>query len=138
MSEFRIFEYKMKILEHHLDTFGHVNNATYLSLYEEARWDFISQNNYGLHEILEKKKGPIVLDVSCRFKRELVNRECIIIRSKAMDIRGKITHMKQEILKEDGTLASDAVFTFGFMDMKLRKLILPTKDWLQALGVAQN
>ena len=32
-----IYEYDKTILEQHLDTFGHVNNAVYLSLYEEAR-----------------------------------------------------------------------------------------------------
>jgi len=30
-----IYEYQKEILEQHLDTFGHVNNAVYLSLYEE-------------------------------------------------------------------------------------------------------
>ena len=37
-----IYEYEKTILEQHLDTFGHVNNAAYLVLYEEARWDFIT------------------------------------------------------------------------------------------------
>ncbi len=31
-------EYHLLILEKHLDTFGHVNNASYLEILEEARW----------------------------------------------------------------------------------------------------
>ena len=42
--KFKIFTYEMLIKEKHLDTFGHVNNATYFELLEEARWDFITNN----------------------------------------------------------------------------------------------
>ncbi|MFT6633415.1 MAG: acyl-CoA thioester hydrolase [Bacteriovoracaceae bacterium] len=134
MSEFKHFEYQTQILEHHLDSFGHVNNAKYFELYEQARWDFISKNGYGLKEIVQNKKGPIVLDVSCRFKRELTNREKITIRSESLDVKGKISHMKQEIFKENGTLASDATFTFGFMDLEARRLMNPPEEWLKAIG----
>lgn len=131
---FKTFEYKIKIVEHHLDTFGHMNNATYLSLYEEARWDFITQNGYGLEEIQKELKGPVILDVSCRYKREIKNRETITIVSHTKEMKGKIGQIYQEMIKEDGTVASDATFTVGFMDMKLRKLISPTEAWLRAVG----
>ncbi len=131
---FKTFEYKIKIVEHHLDTFGHMNNATYLALYEEARWDFITQNGYGLEEIQKELKGPVILDVSCRYKREIKNRETITIVSHTKEMKGKIGHIYQEMIKEDGTVASDATFTVGFMDMKLRKLISPTEAWLKAVG----
>ncbi len=49
--EFKTFVYDTQIKEHHLDSFGHVNNATYLSLYEEARWESITENGYGLKEV---------------------------------------------------------------------------------------
>ena len=38
-----VFEYELVIKECHLDSFGHVNNAIYVQLYEEARWDFITK-----------------------------------------------------------------------------------------------
>ena len=40
-------EYPMTILEHHLDTFGHVNNAMYLQLFETARWQWITDGGDG-------------------------------------------------------------------------------------------
>jgi hypothetical protein len=43
--------------------------------------------------------------------------------------------MKQEIIKEDGTSASEATFTFGFMDLEKRKLMNPPEQWLHAIGV---
>lgn len=131
---YKEFEYKLQILENHLDFFGHVNNAVYLELYEQARWDFISNHGYGLKDIMQKQQGPVILDVHCRFRRELKNREVITIKSKTLEVKGKISKMKQEMIKEDGTVASDAVFTFGFMDLKLRKLVDSPKEWLIAIG----
>lgn len=128
------FEYRLQIKEYHLDTFGHVNNAVYLNLYEEARWDFISKNGYGLEIIQKNQKGPVVLEANVRFKRELKNREFITIKSVSEPSKGKIMKIKQMMVKEDGQVASEALFVVGFMDMKLRKLIEPTEEWLKAIG----
>lgn len=134
----KIFNYDVSIKEHHLDTFGHVNNAVYLTLYEEARWDFITENGYGLREVQTRQQGPIVLDVSVRFKRELNNRETITIQSQTESYAGKIMKMKQTMIKAGGEVASEAVFTFGFMDMKKRKLMDPPDEWLKAVGIEKG
>ena len=47
----RVFEQSIVIREEHLDTFGHVNNARYLEIFEQARWDFITDNGFGLDYI---------------------------------------------------------------------------------------
>lgn len=130
------FTYQTQIIEHHLDTFGHVNNAKYLELFEEARWDFITKGGYGMKEIISFQKGPIVLEVKCRYKRELVNRETITIISTPTEHKQKIMRMHQVIKKEDGEIAAEAEFTFGFMDLKERKMIRPTPEWLKAIGMS--
>ena len=86
MEDNLVFEYEVLIREMHLDSFGHVNNAAYVMLYEEARWDFITKNGFGLDYIQKQQAGPVILDLSVRFKRELKNREKIIIKSKAVEI----------------------------------------------------
>jgi acyl-CoA thioester hydrolase len=55
-------EIDVLIRESHLDTFGHVNNATYLSLFEQARWDLIEAGGYGLRVIRQTGLGPVVLE----------------------------------------------------------------------------
>ena len=131
--EFNKFIYTLMIKENHLDTFGHVNNAAYLTLYEEARWDFITKNGYGLDVIQREQKGPVVLDVNLRFKRELKNRQLISIHSQSQDMSSKIMKMKQVMINPEGEVASEALFTFGFMDMKLRKLVEMPQDCLNAV-----
>lgn len=128
------FIYRLQILEHHLDNFGHVNNAVYLSLYEEARWDFITRNGYGLDVIMQRQKGPVILEARVRYRKELLNRDWITIRSypEAPSNR-KIMTIKQEMIREDGTLASEADFLVGYMDFKTRKLLSPDEDWNKAI-----
>ncbi len=129
------FEYKVLIKESHLDSFGHVNNAAYLSLFEEARWDFITNGGYGLEAIQARQKGPVVLEANLRFKRELKNREQIRIESFTESFSGKIMRMTQRMIKEGGEIACEAAFVFGFMDLEKRKLIEPPEDWKEAVGV---
>lgn len=134
-----IYEYEFTILERHLDTFGHVNNAVYLQLYEEARWDFITKNNLGLKEILETQIGPVLLDLNLTFKAELKNREKIKVVSQARpELRNKfVMVLDQKMLKADGKIASTLTLSVGIMDLKARKLIAPTEEWLKALGLEE-
>lgn len=131
-----IFEYKVEIKESHLDSFGHVNNAIYVQLYEEARWDFITRNGFGLEKIQRDQVGPVLLDLKVRFKREIKNRETILITSQSIEIISpKIMVLEQKMLKADGKVASEAIFTVGFFDMKERKLIDASPDWMKAVGI---
>jgi acyl-CoA thioester hydrolase len=128
------FDYRVQVKEFHLDTFGHVNNAMYLVLYEEARWDFITTNGFGLDRIKADKMGPVIIEAQVKFKRELVNREWINIQSCPGEVNGKLMEINQQIVRPDGKVASEAKFLVGFMDLKERKLIVPPQDWLKACG----
>ncbi|HXH75704.1 MAG TPA: acyl-CoA thioesterase [Bacteriovoracaceae bacterium] len=131
-----IFEYEVLIRECHLDSFGHVNNSAYVQLYEEARWDFITRNGFGLDYVLKNHIGPVILDLQVRFKRELKNRETIKITSQTVDIISpKVMVLNQAMIKADGKIASEATFTVGFFDLKDRKLITANADWLKAVGI---
>ena len=134
-----VYEYELTILEQHLDTFGHVNNAKYLELYEEARWDFITKNKLGLKEILESQVGPVLLDLQLTFKAELKNREKIKIVSQARpEMRNKfVMLLDQKMIKEDGKIASTMTLSVGMMDLKARKLISPSPEWRAALGLLE-
>lgn len=135
----KVFEYVFQVKEAHLDTFGHVNNATYLQLYEEARWDFITANGFGLERIRRELMGPVILEANVKFKRELINRESITIVSRSSEVvAGKIMTITQEMRKADGKVASEALFTVGFMDLKQRKLVAPPDDWLKACGYEEK
>jgi len=130
-----IFRYPLTILEKHLDSFGHVNNATYLNLYEEARWEFITERGFGLNRVLADQIGPVLLDLNLVFKKELTNREKVVITSQYTGLKNKLVmSMSQIIYNADEKIVSNMDFTMGLMDLRERKLIKPTADWLKAIG----
>ncbi|HEY8280378.1 MAG TPA: thioesterase family protein [Bdellovibrionota bacterium] len=132
----KIPEYKYEVLirESHLDTFGHVNNAAYSQLFEEARWEIVTANGYGVKEVQQKKRGPVLLEANLKFLKEIKLREKIVIRTRLHPFVGKVGKTQQEMLKEDGTVGCEANFTVGFFDLSTRKLIEPPPDWLKAIG----
>ena len=134
MSHHTIFEYPLTILETHLDTFGHVNNAVYLQIFEEARWELITQNGYGLDKIKETGLGPTILEIKIRYSRELKPRTKIIIKTQLASYNGRIGTIKQWIVDHEQNKYCEAEFTMGLFDTKARKLVTPTSDWLKAIG----
>ncbi|MCB0516783.1 MAG: acyl-CoA thioesterase [Chitinophagales bacterium] len=128
-----IFTYEMTIKEFHLDTFGHVNNATYLQIYEEARWQFITEKGYGLQKILQTGLGPVIVEINMRFIKELRLREKITIHSQTGDYNGRIGTIKQWITDREGNICSDIALKVGLFDTRQRKLVEPTQEWLDAI-----
>ncbi len=127
------FIYEVLIKEQHLDMFGHVNNAIYLQLFEEARWDFITQRGYGLNKILECRKGPVVLEAHLKFLKEIKLREVVSITFKPLEEltpATRISKMNQKMIKANGDIACELNISFGFFDLNERRLIRPTPDWI--------
>lgn len=127
--------YPLSILESHLDTFGHVNNAVYLEIFEEARWDLITGNGYGLNQILESGFGPVVLEINLRFRKELKLRQKVTIETTLKSYDKKLVTIAQEIVDEEGQSYCSAEFRCGLFDLKARKLVLPTPAWLKGIGL---
>ena len=81
MNPHPVHRYPIVIREHHLDSFGHVNNATYLELLEEARWESITERGYGFEKIRETGQGPTILEIHLLFTQELRLRESVVIHT---------------------------------------------------------
>jgi len=133
MSPLLVHRYPLQIIEKHLDTFGHVNNATYLALFEEARWDWITKRGFGLEAIRKTRTGPVVLEVNVRFKREMHNREEAVIETSFVEQARKVSRILQVLKKSNGVSACEAEFTIGFWDLEERKLLPPTPAWLEVV-----
>lgn len=136
--ESKIFEYPLIVREHHLDTFGHVNNAVYLEILEEARWEIITSNGFGLKDIARTGMGPVILEIQIRFFKELKLRQNIVIKTQSTPLQSKVGILKQWIENEDGEKCCEADFKVGLFDLKQRKLIAPTSEWKKALGVLEE
>jgi thioesterase-3 len=137
-QSFEIFRCPLLIKEQHLDTFGHVNNAVYLMLFEEARWDFIAPRGFGVADIQRSGLGPTVLEFNIKFKRELRLRDKIIIESQTLAHERKVGYLRQSIFNEAGDLCCEGLMTMGLFDIKERKLVMPTLEWQRAIGLIES
>lgn len=126
---------QVTVEEKHIDSFGHVNNAAYLTLYEEARWKLIAPRGFSMEDIARMKQGPVVLEANVKFLRELKKGDVITITTETVSYEGKIGRMKQQMINAEGAVASEAVFVYGLFDLEKRKLIEPTEAWKKAIGI---
>jgi thioesterase-3 len=133
-----VHEYALFIREHHLDTFGHVNNARYLDILEEARWELITRNGFGLDRVVRDRLGPTILEVTLKFQRELRNRQPIVVKSWMVSYPRKVGQMVQQIRDADDGLCCEAQLAFGLFDLDARKLVAPTPAWLHAIGLNED
>lgn len=130
----KIFSYPLIIKENHLDMFGHVNNAAYLTLFEEARWDVITNNGYGVKKIEETGLGPTILEIKIRFLKELRLNDEITIETKATAYHKKIGTLSQKMIR-NGSVCCTAEFVVALFSIAERKLVMPTPEWLHAVGL---
>lgn len=130
------FHYDFIVQETHLDTFGHINNATYLTIFEQARWDLITNNGWGLDRIMRDKKGPVITEINIKYKAELRLRQNVQIRTKVSEFKNnKVLTIKQEMIDEKGRVCCEFTMDAGLFDLKQRKLIAGEADWLKAIGL---
>ena len=130
----KIYTYPLVIKEVYLDTFGHMNNAMYLSLFEEARWQLMNENDYGISKIRETNLGPTILELKVRFMKELKLRDEVVIVTQLISYEKKIAKLQQKMLR-NGEECCIGEFTIALFNLKERKLVLPTPEWCKALGL---
>jgi thioesterase-3 len=134
MISTQVFEYPLMIRESQVDTLGHINNATYLVIFEDARWDLITKNGFGLKEVHEKMVSPVILEINIKYLKEVRARTNAVVKTQSIDFQGKIGKLKQTLELDGGVAACEAIVTYGVFDLRTRKLILPTPEWLKAIG----
>jgi len=131
-----VHAHKVLIREQHLDTLGHMNSAAYHVLAEEARWQMLYESGFTLEMVKKSGHAPVILRSATDYFREILLREEIVISSQVIEYVGKTGKMTQAFIKGDGSIAAEITLTVGLMDLKSRKLLLPTPLWNKALGLA--
>ena len=134
----KLLEQKIIIRETHLDFFGHVNNAAYLTIFEDARWDLLASRGFDLAHMTKTKTGPVILDCHIKFLKELRGREEITVTVEKMvneKPHSKVSQLRQQMLNQNGEVACEAIFTYGLFDLAKRRLIEATPDWRRVMEI---
>jgi YbgC/YbaW family acyl-CoA thioester hydrolase len=134
ISKNKPFEYSFVVTDDLLDGYNHVNNARYLDLYERARWDILEKSGLGRESIHRNKIGPVIIEVTVRFSRELLHGEEIKILTTSRRKNELVFYFDQQMINSQGKIASKAIFTTSLFDLEKRKMVKADDEWLKAMG----
>jgi thioesterase-3 len=118
------FETEFKIRTFHSDSFGHVNNARYLEIMEEARWQYAE--HHGLVELLTQQQlGFIIVSMDIRFRAPVVEGDTICISTSLVTLGSASGEVSQNIRKKGETrIAARGLFHFVLIERDTGKSVM--------------
>nr|WSW70721.1 acyl-CoA thioesterase [Streptomyces sp. NBC_00995] len=117
-----------------LDTQGHLNQAVYLQYAEHARWELLRAAGLPQETLLADGVGPVALEVTVKFRRELRGGERVRVSCRFDYGQGKTFTVAQQIVKEDGTVAAEVTGMAGILDLATRRLVADPAGRLASLA----
>ncbi|MET7473224.1 acyl-CoA thioesterase [Streptomyces sp. NPDC005648] len=115
------------------DALGHLNQSVYLQYAEHARWSILQAAGVGPSELLAKGVGPVVLETTIRYARELRAGDEVAVSCAFEWGDGKTFRMAQTIAKADGTLSAEVRSVGGLLDLQERRLVSDPRSYFRAL-----
>lgn len=128
------FIYQFKVRPEHIDDYGHVNNAKYLELFEEARWAILEEKKLGHSMVREHGIGPVILEVNVKFRFEITEGQEITIETRSENVGDRIFYFYQTMKDNSGKICSEAIFKSALFNLKERKMIKADQEWKEAFG----
>lgn len=114
---------EIKIRGYHADLYGHVNNARYLELLEEARWNhFESQVSYDAFK--DNGWAFVIVNININYRKPAVPGDILQIRTEYKTHGSRSMTMHQTcLLNGTDTVAADADITFVVLDANAGKVV---------------
>ncbi|WP_043786568.1 acyl-CoA thioesterase [Amycolatopsis rifamycinica] len=106
-----------------LDTNGHVRGPAYLAYADHARWVCVREAGIDPAELAARRIGPVNLETTVRFHRELVPGSEVTVSCEFSYGDGKTSRVRQEFHAPDGTLVATVSSVSGLLDLDRRRLL---------------
>ncbi|MBN2799914.1 MAG: acyl-CoA thioesterase [Deltaproteobacteria bacterium] len=115
-----------------VDTFGHLNNAAYLEIFEWARWEWSAAAGLDLMAYAKERRiGPAIVHIDLSFQREVRMHEPIAVRTWFHEKRGTSRAVvRQQMLREDGEIAAEMTLTFVLFDLDKRRALPLSEEFM--------
>ncbi len=102
-------KYNRKIFGYECDIYGHLNNANYLHLYEEARADALEGMDMSIGKLNEEGIHIYLSEINLTFKVGLPVGEKVVIDTRMIKATRATSVWKQEIFNGAGELCNTAI-----------------------------
>ncbi|MFA5498801.1 MAG: acyl-CoA thioesterase [Candidatus Cloacimonadia bacterium] len=131
-----MFEYQRKIYGFECDIYGHLNNANYLHLLEEARSEALEQAGFSLKELNERGVHIYLKKIEIDYLLGVNFGEVITIKTSTMELSKIKFVWLQEIYNRAGKLTTKAIVTGIFSkDNRIYRL---SEDELKAMQISMQ
>ncbi|MFE4578787.1 acyl-CoA thioesterase [Streptomyces chartreusis] len=117
------FSVRVTVRGYETDTQGHVNQSVYINYAEHARWSLLQAAGITQTGLVGKGVGPVALETTIRYKRELIAGDEIDVTCAFEWSGGKTFRIRQLVRKTDGTVAAELTAVGGLLDLRERKLV---------------
>ncbi|POX47449.1 thioesterase family protein [Streptomyces sp. Ru72] len=128
------FSVRVTVRGYETDALGHLNQSVYLQYAEHARWCALQEAGVGQSELLSKGVGPVVLETTIRYLRELRAGDEVEVTCAFEWAGGKTFRIAQAIRKTDGTVSAEIASVGGLLDLEERRLVADPQGCFRALA----
>ena len=111
------FQTQIEIRGYHCDAYGHVNNARYLELFEEARWRSLEDSKV-LAEVERLKYLFYIVHLEMSFKKAVDVLSKITIVTAVHEISRRVITFRQHIENEQNEMCTEANVKFVLFDQE--------------------
>ena len=118
-------ECRHTVMSFELDSFGHVNNATFLNYLEKARCTYLTRQGLSFNDFARWHRYPVVARASVEYKHPVTADDKIIISGWIKKHTAASYTMQYEIIKEDDhklVLTGETFHVFVDQDNKITKI----------------
>ncbi len=100
------FSYQRHIFGYECDIYGHLNNASYLQILEEARSMALSKIDFSVKKLMDMKIAIFVVDIHIKYLKQIDFAQNITVKSCIKKFGRVRSNWYQEIYKENGELCA--------------------------------
>ncbi|HNV99178.1 MAG TPA: thioesterase family protein [Chitinophagales bacterium] len=123
MKSMSTFSHQIKVRGFHCDMFQHVNNARYLELLEETRWEWL--NSMGPFSYFEEKQQSfVVVSITIHYRWPAVLNDVLNISVETKHIGNRSATVHQRVTRiSDNKVIAEADVTFALIDNTTGKAV---------------
>ncbi len=122
----------LKVRNYHIDAYGHVNNAHYLTFLEEARTVFLEELGYDLADLRRRGYQIFITEVKIKYKQSAQLGDELLIYGWFGELSSRRATWQHEIY-ERGSNRLVAVASVSGMFLKDDKVVVIPPDIRKAL-----
>ena len=131
---------KLKFRWSDVDANMHIKNTAYNDMFIEARLSLLRKMGFGMKEFKQLGFGPMVIHEHIFYVKEVRSESEVYVDMQLSGISedGKYMKFAQSMYNNKGELCCFLDMTFGWLDVKARKLAVPHPKLLEAVKMMEK